>query len=183
MKLMTLDLSKRSAGMTGWDGKSAHPVILSKQLGSQFTSVGMACGRLHGAMNDLNMVIGGVDAIYCEMPLQPQALAGHTTFDTVLLAYGLYAHAESYAEAKGIRFHGVNHSVWIRYYLGALKRGTKRATLKQLAIERARQLGISVANDDEADGFGILDYACEREGIVPPWRATEILRPPLGTAA
>ena len=181
MRLMSLDLSKRSAGLTGWDGKSVQPVVLSKSLGSTMTNHGMVFARLHGVMNDLNMVIGGVDAIYCEEPLQPQAIQGHTTFDTILLAYGLFAHAASFAEAKGIRFHSVNQTVWRRYFLGPMKRGTKCQTLKQLAIERARQLGINPANDDEADGFGILDYACEREGIIPPWRANEVLRPPLGS--
>lgn len=183
MKLICLDLSKRSAGLAGWDGKTSQPVVLSKQLGSNMTSAGMACARLHGVMNDLNMVIGGADAVYCEEPLQPQAIQGHTTAETVTLAYGLFAHAWSYCEAKGIRFHPTNQTVWRRYFLGPMKRGTKRHTLKALAVERARQLGISPANDDEAESFGILDYACEREGIVPPWRAAEVLRPPLGVSA
>ena len=182
MKLISLDLSKRSAGLTGWDGKS-QPVVLTKELGSHLTGPGMVFARLHGVINDLNMVIGGADAIYCEEPLQPQALAGHTTFETIYLAYGLHAHAASYAEAKGIRFHPVNQSVWRRHFLGAMKRGTKRVTLKQYAIERARQLGFTPRNDDEADAIGILDYACDREGIVPDWRANEVLRPPLGMNA
>ena len=181
MKLMTLDLSKRSAGLGGWDGKSALPVLISKQLGSHLTGVGMTCGRLHGVMNDLNMVIGGVDAIYCEEPLPPEALRGHTSYDILLVLYGLYTHAASYAAAKGIRFHGVSQMVWRRFWYGPMKRGTKSVTLKPLAMERARQLGASPVNDDEAESFGIMDYACEREGIIPPWRANEVLRPPLGS--
>lgn len=183
MKLIGLDLSKRSAGLAGWDGIASRPVVLSKSLGSTMTSPGMACARLHGVMNDLNMVLGGVDAVYCEEPLQPQAIQGHTTAETILLAYGLYAHAWSYCEAKGIRFYGTNQTVWRRHFLGPMKRGTKRQTLKALAVERARQLGVNPTNDDEADAFGVLDYACDREGIRPPWRANEILRPPLGAVA
>ena len=182
MRLMSLDLSKRSAGLTGWDGKS-QPVVLSKELGSNMTNPGMVFARLHGVMNDLTKVMGGVDAIYCEEPLQPQALQGHTTFETIYLAYGLCAHAASFAEAKGVRFHTVNQSVWRRHFLGAMKRGTKRATLKDYAKERARQLGFSPRNHDEADAIGILDYACDREGIRPPWSAHEVLRPPLGASA
>ncbi len=179
MRLMSLDLSKRSAGLAGWDGKS-QPVVLSKELGSNLTSHGMVFARLHGVMNDLTKVMGGIDAIYCEEPLQPQALAGHTTFDTIYLAYGLAAHAASFAEAKGVRFHMVNQSVWRRHFIGRMKRGTKRATLKDYAKERARQLGFTPRNDDEADAIGLLTYACEREGIQPPWTRDEILRPPLG---
>lgn len=183
MRLLCLDLSKRSAGLAGWDGIAARPVVLSKELGSTMTSPGMVFARLHGVMNDLWKVIGGADAIYCEEPLQPQALQGHTTFDTIYLAYGLCAHAASFAEAKGVRFHTVNQTVWRRHFIGRMKRGTKRATLKDFSMERARQLGFSPRNDDEADAIGVLDYACERERIMPPWRVNEVLRPPLGAVA
>ncbi|SNT19957.1 hypothetical protein SAMN06295955_11585 [Sphingopyxis indica] len=180
---MALDLSKRSAGLTGWDGTSTRPVVLSKELGSTITNHGLVFARLHGVMNDLWQVIGGADAIYCEEPLQPQALGGHTTFDTLYLAYGLCAHAASFAEAKGVRFHAVNQTAWRRHFIGAMKRGTRRQTLKDYSMERARQLGFSPRNDDEADAIGVLDYACDREGIMPPWRANEVLRPPLGVCA
>lgn len=181
MKLLGLDLSKRSAGLAGWDGKSSHPVVLSKELGSNVTNHGRVFARLHGTMNELWIVCGGFDAIYCEEPLQPQALGGHTTFDTLYLAYGLCAHAASFAEAKGVRFHPVNQTVWRRHFIGPMKRGTKRATLKEYSMQRARQLGMTPRNDDEADAIGVLDYACDREGLTPPWSAGEVLRPPLGS--
>lgn len=181
--ILGLDLSKRSAGLAGWDGKSSQPVVLSKELGSNLTSHGLVFARLHGVMNDLWKVCGGFDVIYCEEPLQPQALGGHTTFDTLFLAYGLAAHAASFAEAKGVRFHATNQSVWRRHFIGAMKRGTKRATLKDYAMERARQLGMKPRNDDEADAIGVMDYGCDREQVLPPWRANEVLRPPLGVSA
>lgn len=181
MRIIGCDLSKSMTGLAGWDGSASQPLVVSDSLGSSMTSLGMACARLHGMLNDLNMMIGGAHVIYCEEPLQPQARAEQTTFQTLLITYGLYAHAHSFAEAKGIRFLPVNQSSWRRHFLGAMKRGTKSKTLKEYAKDRCAQLGIRVKNGDEAEAMGVLDYACDREGIRPPWTANEVLRPPLGS--
>jgi len=182
MRIIGLDPSKRSTGLAGWDGESSHPVILSKQLGCKLTLPGEAFARLHGVMDDLNMVIGGADVIYCEEPLLPSAIQRHTTFDTVLMAYGLFGHAQSFAVAKGIRFHAVHQMTWRKHFLGSMKRGTKKQQFKDLALERARQLGFRPRNDDEADAIGVMDWGCEVERVIPPWRANEVLRPPLGVS-
>ncbi|MGV1682941.1 hypothetical protein [Sphingopyxis sp. NJF-3] len=183
MRIIGCDLSKSMSGLAGWDGKTSQPVVVSKPLGSKFTDLGTAFGRLHEQLSDLNCIIGGAHVIYCEEPLQPQAVTKQTTFETLLITYGLFAHAQSFAAAKGIRFIAVHQATWRRHFLGAMKRGKKSLELKEYAKERCGQIGISVKNGDEAEAVGVLDYACDREGIRPPWSANEVLRPPLGVCA
>ena len=131
-------------------------------------------------MSDLRAVMG-FDHLYFEEPLRPEQLQGHTNIDTLRVLTGLAAHAESFAAAMGLAtLQRVNLSSWRRDFIGPQKRGTARPTLKGLTMERCRQLGFSPRRDDEADALGILDYACTLRGIVPPWRAGEVLRPMLG---
>src|SRR3546814_15740462 len=76
---------------------------------------------------------------------------------------------------------GVSPSTWRVNFIGSQKRGTKRATLKDLTKERCRQLGMKPQNDDEADAIGILTHAADSLGLSPPGTANEVLRPPLGS--
>src|SRR3546814_14377532 len=90
--------------------------------------------------------------------------------------------AECLGEELGCRIvRGVSPSTWRVNFIGSQKRGTKRATLKDLTKERCRQLGMKPQNDDEADAIGILTHTAESLGLSPPWTANEVLRPPLGT--
>src|SRR3546814_19503842 len=90
--------------------------------------------------------------------------------------------AECLGEELGCRIvRGVSPSTWRVNFIGSQKRGTKRATLKDLTKERCRQLGMKPQNDDEADAIGILTHAAESLGLSPPWTANEVLRPPLGS--
>jgi len=77
---------------------------------------------------------------------------------------------------------GINLSSWRKHFVGSMPRGTKRKEWKDYAIERCQQYGWRPRNDDEADALGLLDYALDLQGIVPPWRAGEVLRAPLGRA-
>src|SRR3546814_16325839 len=76
--------------------------------------------------------------------------------------------AECLGEELGCRIvRGVSPSTWRVNFIGSQKRGTKRATLKDLTKERCRQLGMKPQNDDEADAIGILTHAArsdERRG-------------------
>lgn len=186
MKIIGCDLSKSSTGLAGWDGKTSRPVVISKPLGDgALTTEGVACARLHMLLNDMVAVLGGVDAIYCEKPNAPTVHNGHTNFETLLILYGLYCHASSFAAAKGIssRFYGVRKNVWGVHFMGGVNWGKKRKDTKSLSLERARQLGFHPKNDDESDAVGVLGYGCERQGIIPPWIEHEVLRPPLGAPA
>jgi len=108
-------------------------------------------------------------------------MQGGTNIDSLRVLAGLAAHAESWADGMGLRsVQAVNVSTWRKHFIGSQKRGSKRATLKSLTMERCNQLGFKPRRDDEADALGILDYGCELRGVLPPWRANEVLRPPLG---
>lgn len=175
--IAAFDLSKSSAGWAFWGDGLSKPIYGSKRLGhGNLTSFGLAFARVHQMMSELHMATGFTVA-YVEEPLQPQAVMSHTTFDTLFLLYGLVAHAHSWCEAKGVRIQCPNQSTWRRNFIGARKRGTKSVDLKAMTIERARELGFSPSNDDEADALGILDWGCVAERITPPWRFNNCLVP------
>lgn len=183
MRVLALDLSKRSAGWAMWAVGEERPASGAWELGSEYTSRPETFVRLHQRMSE-QTAFGLPDAVFYEEPIQAVQLQGHTNIETLKLVAGLAAHAESWAEAMGCRIiRGVNLATWRRHFLGKMPRATKTAELKGYAVERCRQLGFRPRVHDEAEALGILDYACETLSILPPWRANEVLRPPLGAVA
>lgn len=183
MNILALDLSKRSTGWAVWPAGSDKPRYGHWVLGSEFTSDGRTYCKLHQNLADLHQVVP-FEHIYYEEPLRPEMMQGNTNIVTLRVLTGLAAHACSFAEAYSLRtVKAVNISTWRADFIGRQKRGTKRETLKSLTMERCRQLGFAPRRDDEADALGILDYACTASGVIPPWRANEVLRPPLGAVA
>lgn len=177
---LALDLSKRSTGFAiwqeGWEtARYGHFV-----LGSEYTSNGRTYAKLHERMSELYQVCR-FDRLFFEEPIHPAQLTGHTNVDTLRVLAGLAAHAESFGEVMGCRtIMRINVSSWRGPFIGPQKRGTKRTTLKELTMERARQLGFRPRKDDEADAIGILTHCILLSGITPPWLLAETLRPPLG---
>lgn len=198
---LALDLSKRSTGYALWDRGWEKPIFGHWQLGSEYTSDGQTFTKLHRCMGDL-FKIAAFEFLYYEEPITPAQLQGFTTIQTINLAVGLAAHAQSFGHAKRCRIiKAVNIETWRKYFIGTdlsneakavarrkRKAGDNKASardaLKGLTIARCNQLGFDPRKDDEADAIGILDYALELNGIVPPWRSDEVLRPMMdvGTA-
>lgn len=183
MTILALDLSKRRAGWATWTPGTQMPRFGHWVLGSEYTSDGGVYLKLHRELDALHKVFS-IEAVYVEQPLTQIMLKGHTNVDVLRILAGIAAHVHSFAEARGWRGpHEINNTSWRRGFIGPQKRGTKRQTLKTLTIERCRQLGLSPRCDDEADALGVLDYALDfHEHITPPWRADEVLRPPLGVS-
>lgn len=181
--MLALDLSKANAGWAAWDGNSQRPIYGSKQLGyGKLTDFGLAFARVHELMEELRALVH-YDLVDIEKPLDPAVMSKNNGFDTPFLLYGLAAHAHSYCTAMRVRTIYMTHqATWRKGFMGTMKRGTVKKDLKALTIERCQQLGFSPKNDDEADALGILDSRCGSLGIIPPWRANEVLRPPLGMA-
>lgn len=199
MKIITLDLSKRSTGWAVWHPGWERPRYGHWELGSGYTSPGRVFCKLHECLIDVRGVLG-FEAIYYEQKLNPASLQGHTTLDTISLLGGLEAHVQSFAAAMGMRCRAINVQTWRGEFIGrqevsaARKRARAKAKasgkkvsarddLKALTRERCQQLGFAPRNDDEADAIGLLDYQLGLEGIVPAWRANETLRAPLGIAS
>lgn len=197
MTYLSLDLSKRSTGWAAWQPGWDKPRYGSWALGSEFTSDGGVFCKLHRNLADLRKLVA-FEAIYYEQAILPANLSGNTNIRALSLAAGLAAHVLSFAEAFGCRPCAINVGTWRKDYVGSdlvkgaqAKARAKRALsggkasardeLKALTMARCRQLGFAPRKDDEADAIGILDFALDfHEHIVPPWRADEVLRPPLG---
>lgn len=181
--ILSLDLSKRSTGFALWSDSMARPVSGTWTLGSELTSAGRTFLKLHQCMNDLYQV-HPFDIVIYEEPLRLGPKSGITNAETMFVLTGLACHVDSFCEARNVRkYRKANNASWRRHFLGPMKRGTKTTHLKALAMERCAQLGLRPSKHDEADALGLLDYMCEMERIIPPWRANEVLRRPLGSAA
>lgn len=179
MGILALDLSKRSTGWALWQPGWDNPRYGHAQLGSEYTSEGKTYCKLHQLLSDLR-VICPFETIYFEEAINPAALTGHTNIETLRVLSGLCAHAQSFGEAMGCRIiMSVNISSWRKFFVGKMPRGTKSKQWKDYAEERCRHYGWKPRVSDEADALGVLDYACELQGIIPPWRTDEVLRPML----
>jgi len=179
MRILALDLSKRSTGFAIWGRADARALIGHWVLGSEITDDGTACGRLHEQMSDLCSVVGSIDAVFMEETIDARALSGHTNIETLKILSYLAGHAKSWAACypadRPRIIREVNMTRWRRHFLGSMKRGTKSTDLKEYAMLRAREYGFNPRRHDEAEALGILDYACDDIGVVPPWRESRPL--------
>ena len=183
MRILALDLSETSTGFACWGEGDAVAASGHWVLGSEYSSFGQVFALLHERMTELHAV-GAIDAVFYERPRHLDGWNKDSNETAHMLAVGLAAHAESWGVAMGCRIiRAVNISVWRRHFLGTMPRATKSAQLKDLAMERCRQLGFRPLKHDQAEAIGILDHACTALDIMPPWRAGEVLRPPLGRVA
>jgi hypothetical protein len=183
VSFLSLDLSKSRTGWALWRPGMTRAIVGHWVLGSEIATPGQTFLKLQRCLADLHQV-EGFERIYLEKPLNPAILSGHTNIDTLRILSGIAAHVHSFACARRLpQPREVDINSWRRDFIGPQKRGTKRATLKSLTMERCRQLGFEPRYDDEADAIGLLDYALELNRIVPPWRAGEVLRPALGAVA
>uniref|UniRef100_UPI003B3B20F1 hypothetical protein n=1 Tax=Sphingomonas sp. TaxID=28214 RepID=UPI003B3B20F1 len=82
MRVLGLDLSKRSTGWACWAPGEDRGHSGTWQLGSEFTSRGRVFAKLHQYMSDLHR-IGKIDAIFFEETIVPAQLQGHTNIDTL----------------------------------------------------------------------------------------------------
>lgn len=194
---LALDLSKTSTGWAAWSDGWDKPRYGHWVLGSEYTSRGGVFAKLHQNMADLHQALCRFEFLFVEEPISPAQLQGGTTINTLRLASGLAAHAESFAHAMGIRrIQEFNVSSWRPAFIGriddaaakaearrAKKAGDTRASardaLKALTMARCRQLGMTPRKNDEADAIGILTHGLLVSGITPPWLADEVLKPVL----
>lgn len=178
MSILALDISKSRTGWAYWSEGSERAQVGHWVLGSEFTTDGQACQKLHAKLAEHHMVMP-FDHLFIEQPLTQLQRGGNSNQHSDILVK-LVAHAESFAAAYALRTcQLIAINSWRADFIGPQKRGTKRATLKDLTVERCRQFGFRPRNDDEADAIGILTYGIILRGLLCPWVAGETLRPML----
>jgi hypothetical protein len=170
MRVLGLDLSKRSCGWATWGDGDARAYSGTWILGSEYTSRGKTYAKLHQQLTDLHRT-GAIDAIFYEEALNPGQMQGHTNIDSLRVLNGLVAQEESRGEAMGCSVvKAVHQATWRRLFLGKLPVGMRSNDLKDMAMKQARRLGFHPSKHDQAEAIGILDYGCEQLGLSPPWR-------------
>ena len=200
MGFAAFDLSKSSTGWTVWQPGWVLPRYGHECLGSEYTSRGQVFAKLHQIMSDLHRTLCPFEFLFFEEPISPAQLQGGTSINTLRLASGLAAHAESFGYAMGCRrIMEINVSSWRPDFIGrvedsdakararrAKKAGNARASardeLKQLTMDRCFELGMKPRKNDEADAIGILTYGLLVSGVQPPWLQHEVLREPLSAS-
>jgi hypothetical protein len=174
MAFLALDLSKKSTGWALWHEGLVAPACGTWELGSELTPSGMVFARLHQRLAEMHSVTPFQSVTY-EKPLDPATIGRNTSFEVPFLLIGLAAHVESFCTAMRIPHCAHAHqATWRRHFLGVLKRGTRTANLKAMAIEACNSLGIMPGKHDAAEAVGILDHAMHLAGVTPPWRAADI---------
>lgn len=201
MKICTLDLSKSCTGWAVWHDDWPKARHGSKKLGGEYSTNGDVFIALHKLLRELHQAFG-FEMLFWEQKLAVQKIMTGTTSQATLdIQGGLDAYAEGYRAAYRLRGGPVKVDLWRGEFIGkdvdgTIKAATRRHNkiaketggrkitstdkLKAATMERARQLGFTPANFDEADALGIMDHKIASYGIIPPWRANEVLRAPLG---
>jgi len=176
MRILALDQSETSTGFAVWgpDDEKVHSGF--KQLGSEYTSSGLVFAKLHELMSDLH-AIGKIDAVFYETPRHLSGWNQQSNANAHLLLVGLAAHIESWCAAMGCQVRSVHMSTWRSHFFAKMERPRGKTDLKDLAMQRARQLGFKPKRHDEAEAIGILGYGCEAAGLEPYWFADGALTP------
>lgn len=101
------------------------------------------------------------DAIAVEAPIPPKATPNG--FVTARLTFGLHGILGATATRFSLKLREVGVRQWrsawkINIPANAVSTEAKRKAWKAAAVTRCRILGIDVANDDEADAVGVLEW-------------------------
>jgi hypothetical protein len=174
LTIAALDLSLRSAGWAHWRSDAPHAHYGHWQLADGIQHAARGFVRLHKNLSRLNDQHGEIDVLAIEQAIPAHMIKGNTSAAVIKALAGLEAHAVSFAEAIGARWHLVNIGGWRRSFLGRIP-AKDNPNWKQLAQNRAREFGMSTAVHDEAEAIGILDYQAALEGFTPPWRMERAL--------
>lgn len=165
MRILALDQSLSSCGFAVWNTDDPIPQSGAWPLAESVKQRALAFVGLRRQLIALHKA-EPIDLIAHEKPIKLPS----DKLDKLVGLYGLVAHIECFAASKRIRFVSVSAQEWRKtWFCGMDVAG--RTDLKRMAIERARQFGMSPITDDEAEACGILDHVMHEERIMPPWRA------------
>lgn len=175
MSFVALDLSIRSTGWAMWSRGQERPACGTWELAPHIDYAARACVRLHKNLLSLHR-LEEIEGLVFEEPIPGHMLHGQTSAATVSAAAGLAWHAASFCEALGITWRPVSIAAWRKHWIGSMPRGTKSPDLKAMAMKRCRELGFDAIKHDAAEACGLLDYQLSVAGILPPWRADNVLQ-------
>lgn len=195
MKSLGIDQSKSSTGWACWQPGWERPVVGHVCLGTAYTCRGQVFTKLRSTMIELWSTVTEYDWVFHEEAIAHRKQQ-NTSEENRKLALGLTAYIEGLSyelRCSSSKVIGYEERSWRPDFIGRvhnddIKRAARAAQrsardpLKAATVERCRQLGIRVANNDEADAVGILTYGILSHGVTPPWIANETLRPMLAGA-
>lgn len=164
--IMTLDLAT-SIGFTRWS-PGAKPTLGTHRLPSTDMDVGWFVDAYNEFLKDQFAIERPSHVVY-EAPILP----GNTQPATALKLMNLAGHTEWVCRRMRINCTQLRIGTWRKHFMG--KGGGKRAEMKQMCMDECRARGFEPRNDDEADAFGMLDYAAFCFGFAPDWKDRGLL--------
>lgn len=164
MRILALDQSLSNTGYAVWDEDKPIPVSGAWPLCEGVAHRALAFVDLRRNLVALHRDTP-IDLIAHENPIKMPI----DKLDKLIGLYGLVAVIEGFARSKRIRCIGYDVRNWRGTWFTGMQ-VKQNDDLKRLAIERARQFGMSPLTHDEAEACGILDHTMHLEKITPPWR-------------
>jgi hypothetical protein len=161
-EVLGIDLSSRSAGFA-YGAPGEKPRLWSVDF--------MRDGDVHDFYGNLTAYTATVlrdnpiKLVAIEELIAPSAMAGRSNNDVTMTTVGGYAIVIGIIKCKKIPYQPVRVETWRKHFIGIgklthiKKPAERRKEGKRLAVQRCRQLGWKVDNDDEADAAGIWDWA------------------------
>lgn len=149
--LCALDISSRRTGVAFGGASDGAPRTLHWKMpgGLDTSTLARAAAGLYCSIAELSKIIKP-EHIVIEAPLQMPGRSAHTS----LVLIGLFGAACAAAGNTTARVSTGNVATWRRHFCGH----GRPADPKRAVMERCRQLGWQIANDDEADAAGLWCY-------------------------
>lgn len=150
--LLTLDLAT-TTGFALWQ-PGQHPRLGTKRIGDTGNDIGLFLQKFELWFNGMVQTANITDVFFEAAYVGPK-----TTQQVARKLFALGGFTEYLCREREIRCYEMQVAQWRRHFLGGNPRRTDAHTATK---ERCLQLGITYRNQDEADAFGMMDYAVHR---------------------
>lgn len=169
--VQVLDRLKLSATSSNWRYYEKADVSLAHgawRLKSEWSAEGDPHAQFIKNLKVLHEFCGFEHVLY-EQALTPEQRGGasNPANDILLELLGILKYFQRVKRCRTLV--GIHRASWQKGFIGPQKRGTKRKTILDMIMDRARQLGFSFRKDDEAAAIGVLTYGILTRGMTPPW--------------
>lgn len=181
MKILAVDGSKTSTGIAWLDTETGKLHLDTWKLGSEYSKEGDLGFAVHNKLDDFRQVFK-IDHLFIESHPPSSAFSGKTNAKSVEELLEIKSHCLSFAKTFSIRRWPVLKTRWYPHFTCLALNTSKGPEQKKIVMARCKMLGLNPRNTDESDAIGILDYGCMAVGVMPFYRANEVLLPPLGMA-
>lgn len=166
-----MDLATRS-GFCNW-GPDRQPTIGNKDLSHASSEVGRYLSIYEKWLIE-NITENKVDCVVFEAPILIRMGKKTTGIETAYKLMNLAGSTERVCWDLDVMCSSVQVSEWRKHFLGSGGYPTDQA--KAMCVEKCKAIGLDPKYHDEAEAFGIMDYATAILRLEKPWPDSGLLR-------